>query len=158
MLARPVTGLDLGFNLGLLDATFKDYQSAATDPVTGLPRDFSGNRLPGAPRVTLSTHAQYEFPLSQEFHGRLRAEYSYTGKKYYNNAEDDLISSVNGYGLVNLRAAAGPDDGRWEVAAWVRNATDKAYIIDATDLRDFGFVPRYFGERRTYGVEASFRF
>ena len=158
VLAKPVTGLDLGFNLGLLDATFKNYQSAATDPVTGLPRDFSGNRLPGAPKMTMSTFAQYEFPLAQQFHGRVRAEYSYTGKKFYNNAEDDLISSVDGYGLVNLRAAAGPDDSRWEVAAWMRNATDKSYIIDATDLRDFGFVPRYYGERRTYGFEALFRF
>ena len=158
VLAVPVKGLDLGFNMGLLDATFRNYLSAATDPVTGLPRDFSGNRLPGAPRFTMSTFAQYQFPLAHGFHGRLRADYSYTGKKYYNNAQDDLISSVSGYGLLNLRAAAGPDDSRWELAAWVRNATDKAYIIDATDLRDFGFVPRYYGERRTYGIEARFRF
>jgi iron complex outermembrane receptor protein len=158
VLAVPVTGLTLGFNAGLLDATFKNYTSGAIDPLTGTPRDFSGNRLPGAPKLTFSASAQYEFPISGTLNARLRADYNYTGRKYYNNAQDEVISSLEGYGLLNLRAAFGPADDRWEVALWARNVTDEAYIVDATDLRDFGFVPRYYGERRTYGVEATFRF
>ncbi|MDP3746485.1 MAG: TonB-dependent receptor [Phenylobacterium sp.] len=158
ILAIPARGLDLGLNFGVLDAKYKNYTSAAIDPVTGGSRDFSGNRLPGAPRFSGSASVQYEFPVGAGHWARLRAEYNYTGKKFYNNAEDDLISSGDRYGLVNLRAALGPDSREWELAAWVRNVGDKAYIIDATDLRDFGFVPRYYGERRTYGVELTVRF
>jgi iron complex outermembrane recepter protein len=158
ILAIPVRGLDLGLNFGVLDAKYKNYTSAAIDPVTGGARDFSGNRLPGAPKFSSSASAQYEFAIGSAHWARLRAEYNYTGKKFYNNAEDELISSRKGYGLVNLRAATGPDSGAWEFAAWVRNVGDKAYIVDATDLRDFGFVPQYYGERRTYGVELTVRF
>ncbi|WP_227340334.1 TonB-dependent receptor [Sphingopyxis sp. P8] len=155
--AVPTDWLDLGLNMGILDATYKNYLSGAIDPVTGDPRDFSGNRMPGAPKFTASTFAQVTIPVG-DFETRWRVEYNYTGKKYYNNAEDELISSGEGYGLLNLRFAfANPDQG-WELAAWAKNVTGKAYIVDATDTSGFGFVPRYYGERATYGAELSFRF
>ncbi len=157
LLAVPVESLNLGLNFGLLDAEYRNYTSGAIDPTTGQPRDFSGNRLPGAPRFTLSSFVQYSFPLGS-FEGRLRAEYNFTGKKYYNNAEDELISSRDGYGLLNLRATLAQGEGRWELSAWMRNVTDEEYLIDATDLRDFGFIPQYYGERRTWGLDLIVNF
>ena len=155
--ALPTDWLDLGLNLGILDAKYKNYLSGAIDPETGEPRDFSGNRLPGAPKFTLSTFAQVTIPVG-DFETRWRAEYNYTGKKYYNNAQSDLISSGEGYGLLNLRATLADPAKGWELAAWAKNVTGKAYIVDATDTSGFGFVPRYYGERATYGVELSLRF
>ncbi|WP_300536890.1 TonB-dependent receptor [Sphingosinicella sp.] len=155
--ALPTDWLDLGLNLGILDAKYKNYLSGAIDPDTGDPRDFSGNRLPGAPKFTLSTFAQVTIPVG-DFETRWRAEYNYTGKKYYNNAQSGLISSGEGYGLLNLRATLADPAKGWELAAWAKNVTGKAYIVDATDTSGFGFVPRYYGERATYGVELSFRF
>lgn len=155
--ALPTDWLDLGLNLGILDAKYKNYLSGAIDPETGEPRDFSGNRLPGAPKFTLSTFAQVTIPVGN-FETRWRAEYNYTGKKYYNNAQSDLISSGEGYGLLNLRATLADPAKGWELAAWAKNVTGKAYIVDATDTSGFGFVPRYYGERATYGVELSLRF
>lgn len=155
--AAPVHWLDLGLNLGILDAKYKNYLSGAIDPATGNARDFSGNRMPGAPKFTLSTFAQVTVPAGR-FETRWRAEYNYTGKKYYNNVQDNLISSGKGYGLLNLRATLADPDQGWELAAWAKNVTGKAYIVDATDTSGFGFVPRYYGERSTYGVEFSVRF
>ena len=155
--ALPTDWLDLGLNLGILDAKYKNYLSGAIDPETGEPRDFSGNRLPGAPKLTLSTFAQITIPVG-DFETRWRAEYNYTGKKYYNNAQSDLISSGEGYGLLNLRATLADPAKGWELAAWAKNVTGKAYIVDATDTSGFGFVPRYYGERAAYGVELSLRF
>ena len=155
--ALPTDWLDLGLNLGILDAKYKNYLSGAIDPDTGDPRDFSGNRLPGAPKFTLSTFAQVTIPVG-DFETRWRTEYNYTGKKYYNNAQSGLISSGEGYGLLNLRATLADPAKGWELAAWAKNVTGKAYIVDATDTSGFGFVPRYYGERATYGVELSFRF
>ena len=156
--ARPTDGLDIGLNFGILDAQYENYTSGAIDPATGQPRDFSGNTLPGAPKFTLSTFGKYEFPVTQDHDGSIRIEYNYTGKKFYNNAEDPLVSSGEGYGLVNVRLTFGDNNGEWELAAWVRNLTDKDHIVDATDLRDFGLIPLYYGERRTYGLEGIFRF
>ncbi|OGS51701.1 MAG: hypothetical protein A3J40_05880 [Erythrobacter sp. RIFCSPHIGHO2_12_FULL_63_10] len=158
LLALPADGLDIGLNFGLLDAAYKNYTSGAIDPVSGLPRDFSGNRMPGAPKFTLSTFGKYEFPVSDSLDASLRVEYNRTGKKFYNNAQDDLISSGEGYGIVNLRATFGTNDGLWELAVWGRNVLGKDYVVDATDLRDFGLIPLYYGERGTYGLEAIFRF
>lgn len=155
--ATPAEWLDLGLNFGILDAKFKNYLSGAIDPVTGLPRDFSGNRMPGAPKFTLSANAQVTVPMGR-FDTRWRAEYNHTGKKFYNNAEDQLVSSGAGYGLLNLRASLADPDNDWEFAFWAKNVTDKAYIVDATDLRGFGLVPRYFGERATYGAELRLSF
>jgi iron complex outermembrane receptor protein len=155
--ALPTDWLDLGLNLGILDAKYKNYLSGAIDPETGEPRDFSGNRLPGAPKFTLSTFAQVTIPVG-DFETRWRAEYNYTGKKYYNNAQSDLISSGEGYGLLNLRATLADPAKGWELAAWAKNVTGKTYIVDATDTSGFGFVPRYYGERGTYGIELSLRF
>ncbi|WP_374525279.1 hypothetical protein [Sphingopyxis sp.] len=45
-----------------------------------------------------------------------------------------------------------------EFAAWARNVTGKACIVDALDTTGYGFVPRYYGEHATYGVELSFHF
>jgi len=155
--AVPTDWLDLGLNMGILDAKYKNYTSAAIDPVSGLPRDFSGNRMPGAPKFTLSANAQVTVPVGQ-FETRWRVEYNYTGKKYYNNAQEDLISSGEGYGLLNLRATLADPDNGWEFAVWGKNVTGKSYIVDATDTSGFGFVPHYFGERATYGAELSFHF
>ena len=113
--------------------------------------------MPGAPKFTLSTYAQVKVPVGS-FETRWRAEYNYTGKKYYNNAQSALISSGKGYGLLNLRATLADPDHGWELAVWAKNVTDKAYIVDATDTSGFGFVPRYYGERRTYGIELSLDF
>lgn len=154
--AMPVDWLDLGLNLGLLDAKYKNYLSGAIDPDTGDPRDFSGNRLPGAPKFTLSTFAQATVPLGQ-FETRWRIEYNYTGKKYYNNAQNDLFSSGEGYGLLNLRATLSDPDKGWDFALWAKNVTGKSYIVDATDT-NFGFIPYWLGERASYGAEFSFRF
>lgn len=158
ILARPADGLDIGLNFGLLDATYLNYTSGAIDPATGLPRDFSGNRLPGAPEFSMSSFVRYEFPVSSRFDANVRAEYNYIGKKFYNNAEDELVSSQEGYGLVNVRAGFGAADGSWELSVWARNLFGKDYIVDATDLRDFGLIPLYYGERGTYAIEATFRF
>lgn len=155
--AVPTDWLDLGFNMGVLDAKYRNYTSGAIDPATGQPRDFSGNRLPGAPKLTVSTYGQVTIPVGR-FETRWRAEYNYTGKKYYNNAQSDLISSGSGYGLINLRATLADPDKGWEMAAWAKNVTGKSYIVDATDTSGFGFVPRYYGERATWGVELSYRF
>ncbi len=155
--ATPTDWLDLGLNFGILDAKFKNYLSGAIDPVTGQPRDFSGNRMPGAPKFTLSANAQVTVPVDR-FETRWRAEYNFTGKKFYNNAEDQLVSSGEGYGLLNLRISLVDPDNDWELAFWGKNVTDKAHIVDATDLRGFGLVPRYFGEGATYGGELRISF
>lgn len=156
-IAVPTEWLDLGFNMGVLDAKYKNYTSAAIDPDTGDPRDFSGNRMPGAPKFTMSANAQVTVPLGN-FETRWRAEYNYTGKKFYNNAQDDLISSGEGYGLLNLRATLADPANGWEFTLWGKNVTGKSYIVDATDTSGFGFVPHYYGERATYGAELSFKF
>lgn len=158
LFARPTNTLDLGLNFGLLNAEYKNYTSGAIDPASGLPRDFSGNSLPGAPKFTLSTFAQQTVPLGERFEALLRAELNHTAKQFFSNAEDDQVSSGESRNLVNLRATLRPNDADWQLSAWGRNIFDTEYLVDATDLRNFGYIPLYYGEGATWGVEATFDF
>jgi len=146
------TTLALTASVGLLDARYGSYKSAAIDPA-GVPRDFSGNRLPGAPRGNGSFDFSWSPELNAAYRVGITGEYRYTSKMYFNSAEDPQISSLAGYGVVNGRVTIGPRGGAWEVSLWGKNLGDKVYVVNSFDQKGFGFVPYYFGERRTFGVE-----
>lgn len=125
--ARPAPGLDLTFAAGYNDGELtEDTPGAPAGPNPG----FKGDRLPGVPRVNLSSSAQYGFPISSSgLEGFGRVDVSYTGDS--TTTFNDL-STANGfpshfnpdsYSLVNLRV--GVQTTRWTAALFVDNATDE---------------------------------
>ncbi len=155
--AVPVKGLELNFNLGLNDGKYKKYLSGAIDPVMGGILEYSGNRLPNAPKVNFSSSIMYEVPLGAHSLA-LRADYSYKGLTYYNSAEQRIISNGNGYGLLDLRASFGPEDRSWTASIYGRNVTGKKYITYAGDLSAQGYFAYIYGPRPRWGGEISVRF
>src|SRR6185437_13610702 len=127
VLARPVKGLDLGFNAGYNDGELtQDTPTATGDTNPG----FKGDRLPGVPNLNLSLFTQYSFPLPVNgLAGFGRADYTYTGNS---TTTFNRLSTANGlpsyftpagYGLVNLRA--GVESARWSAALFVDNLANK---------------------------------
>ncbi|MGE4409733.1 MAG: TonB-dependent receptor [Sphingobium sp.] len=102
MIALPADWLSLGASVGYLDAKFKSYASAGLDP-SGNPLDFSGNKLPGAPEWTIGLNAEVKVPLSGDMQVRLRGDYNYTSKIYFNNAQDEVISSGKSRSIADVR-------------------------------------------------------
>jgi len=120
-------GMDL--TAGLLSAK---YGTFVTSDARGQPRDYTGNDLPRAPRLTYAVAATLD---KQPVGGLLasgRLEYTYRGKMYFeqSNAKDpgQDQSVQSGFGLVNLSLSLTQDKAPWTVSLAARNLTNKEYI------------------------------
>lgn len=148
----PIDGMTLNLGIGYLDAQYEDYISL----IAG---DLSGNRLPGLPEWNVNFAGQYEIFLNNDFVITPRLEYVYVAQRYFDPNELEDISSRGSHNLVNGRLSFSPADAGWELALWGKNIFDEEYIVDAGDLTaTFGFIPTYYGPRRSFGVEARFEF
>jgi iron complex outermembrane receptor protein len=180
--ARPVPGLDIRLQGGWLESQYLDFTRTffrfVSSPGGGvfavpLTADFTGNRLISSPKYSLAMIAEYEIPLGK--YGSLVPQYdvTYKSETFFDPTEGtglprregqeplpDLALGQKGYWLHNLRLAYRPwEDGRIEIAGWVRNLTDEEYKIDAFDVTEaYSLILEVWGEPRTYGVSLTFAF
>ena len=149
--ARPVSQLQLTASYGYTDAAFNSFPNA-----TAAGADYTGHRLPLAPRSTLSGAAEWIQPLSGALQVFVRGEASYRSRIYF--ASDNLYSD-GGLTLINARIGVGPESGAWRLSAWARNLTDKTYVINRfAGAVVPGQVAQALGTPRTYGGELLFKF
>lgn len=144
--ARPTPRLVLGGNLSLQDAKFDGGKLPSGEPLT---------HIPYAPAYTADINAEYRLPATDLGTVSVYGEYQMRGRTYLTN-DVDPDGVVHPYGLVNLRLALEPSDGRWRLALWGKNLADKTYEQRIFDLSEQSFVGQKFiilGEPRTFGVE-----
>jgi iron complex outermembrane receptor protein len=163
--AAPDERLFVRLALGLLDAHFGTFLVTRSFRGSGcgttrcpnvfLAEDFSGNPLVAAPDLSFTGSADYAIPLGR--YGTLtpRVETSYKSKVYFDQQADDAVAQ-DPFWLFNARLGYRTPDERIEVAGWVRNITDRVYLIDSFDLKSFftEYLDVY-GEPRTFGVTVS---
>jgi iron complex outermembrane receptor protein len=153
LVARPISGLTATLNLGLL-TTRLDQFVANVDPSQP---NYSGNQLPLSPHTSAAALLDYEIPAGQN---AVDLQFSATYKSHvFFDVSNDPYTTQGAYWLENVRIAYQIKDDRWEVAGYVRNLSNKNYLVDAFDLTvPFGFIEGVEGTPRTVGVEANFRF
>jgi iron complex outermembrane receptor protein len=152
----PADGLFMSVGIGVLDAEFTEFAVLRSfrDSTAGCPRpprcpvvfevqDFSGNPLVAAPPVTVTAVAHYDVDLGRFGTLTPRLDASYKGRTYFDpgdataNPPQPLeAASQDPFWLLNARLAYRTPNDRIEVAGWVRNAMDKAYLIDSFDVRN----------------------
>jgi outer membrane receptor protein involved in Fe transport len=137
----PIDVLTIGVDLGISQVTLQDFR----DPFTAAIYD--GNRAPYVPSYDASVRVEYR-PATGWF---VRAEASLVGKTFYTEAEDPMFAQSS-YALLSGRV--GYSLGRYSIAAFGENLTDKEYYSSITPGTFHG-TP---GAPRTYGVEVSARF
>jgi iron complex outermembrane receptor protein len=153
MIARPTPRLTLSTQIGLLTTRLDTF---VADRAPGTP-DYSGNQLPNSPRFSLSGLIDYKLPIPS---GNVDWQFSasYKSHQYFDTTNDPYITQ-DGYWIENIRVAYTPTAAKWEVAAFVRNLSDKEYYLDKFDLTSpFGFIQGIIGTPRTYGLEANYKF
>ncbi len=141
------------FNYGFSDARF----NAVDDD--GNPQQLAGNRFRLNPEHSASAGVDFSMTVADGAEFYLRPSWSWRSQVYFEDQNTPGIEQA-GYALYNLRAGLRFGAGlRWDLSAYVDNATDKQYLIDAGNTgRLFGtptFIP---GTPRLYGLRLIGRF
>jgi iron complex outermembrane receptor protein len=63
--------------------------------------------------------------------------------------------TIDGYGLLDLRAGASFNDGQWSVMVFGKNVLNKYYASNV--FTDYDTIARFAGQPATYGVTISFK-
>lgn len=157
-IAIPLKGLQLEANLGINDTEYKDFVlsrdvfDAATETVTTVLTDVSGNTLSNAPEYTLFLAGQYGFPLVKDYFLTIRGEFRNLGDSF-SDIQNNL--EIESYSLVNSQLTL--SNGKYTLSAWMRNLTDERFIaFGAPDTSSSSNVRM--SEPRTYGATLTVKF
>jgi iron complex outermembrane receptor protein len=143
---NAVPGLQLNLGVGWLSAEIGSFASSAgTVP--------AGNRMPDAPRWTLSPTASYELGLSDQWSTRLTLGGRYQST-VFKDAINDPLFRVSGYWVLSGRVSVFSEDG-WDFAIWGENLTNRNYVTQGVNSESLGFGFRVYGAPRTWGITLS---
>ncbi|SNS36633.1 iron complex outermembrane recepter protein [Sphingomonas laterariae] len=164
--ALPFDGLRLNAAFGYVDRNFKEL--LAVDPADNIEKDYADiGKFSYSPSTTLNAGAQYSIEDVAGGTLSFRADYTYKSKVHYNVLPGapfspyDADIAAPGYGLLDARIAlADVAIGGTEATftLWGKNLTDKVYRVSGIDFGSLGFAVNTYGEPRSYGVDARFKF
>lgn len=138
--------LRLDLSGGYLNAKFDEYLTL--DDTTAEPADYSGNRLPRAPRFQGTAAVTVDNVAIGSGEASLRVEYQYRSKAFDKADNRYILQST---GLVNVLVKY--DIGDWSLQASGRNLTNQRYFA-FYDGRNF--APP--GQFRTWSLGLSYRY
>ncbi len=146
LLYKPAKGLQIEYNAGYTDASFRSLKVSGNGQEVNL----DGKKQIFTPNVTSMLAVQYSYVINSNKQIKLvaRGEWFYLGKQYF-----DLANTIQqtGYQLANCRA--GVSSKHLDVFFWARNIFNKKYIEYAYD---FGAV--HLGNPGTFGVSVRTQF
>ena len=119
--AVPVPRLRIDLNATIQRARFTRYDS--------LGQNFVGNNQLRSPDFSGSATVEYRAPLGGFGDLTFRAEYFRQTKIFFDAANTSAFQAFQpAYGVLNGRVILQPEGGRYELAAWIKNATDEKYF------------------------------
>lgn len=146
---RIIDGLSISDSFGLTDAKFKESQIAST----------IGNRVPLSPKYSNVVAVDYSTQLTDTMKFSANGSWRRTGTMWFDiyntpNTNRKPFNLFDGRAAVDIETGSG---NTWTLALWGKNIFDKKYIVYGAPLPpSFNF--NYRGQRRSYGVEASYKF
>ena len=154
----PTANLTIGAGLSLLDTEIVETD-VVLPPLDGGPETtIEGNEIPNAPSVSFNGRIRYEWPMGATFAMAAQTDFNYVDEHFLEPNNRDYLSE-EGYFLANARVSLMPQDGPWQVSAWVKNIGDEEYRTAAQDLAlSLGFSEIVMGFPTTWGVEFEYRF
>ncbi|RZT53261.1 outer membrane receptor protein involved in Fe transport [Sphingomonas sp. BK036] len=153
-------GVELEGNLKLAPVlsffgTFSYIDSKISDTDTN--GNYGGSRFRLQPKFTASAGALLRVPVGGAT-VYATPTVTYKSKVFFEIPNSEAISQ-RGFTLFNLRAGLEFAAGKYNVGGFVRNATNKRYLIDAGNTGGSFGIPTYIaGEPRFYGVELGAKF
>ncbi|MCJ2184943.1 TonB-dependent receptor [Novosphingobium sp. 1949] len=154
MTARPYMGVTLKGALGYTDAHLTEDQSSDAVLITSS-TGLAGDRIPNTPDWTASASAAYNWALTSQLGGLLRADFAYTGKQQ--SAFHETAAYYNAYGdYATLNLRAGVEGDRWGAYLFVNNVTDTTGNVAVAS--GYGYSGLTFSiTPRTVGLNLSYK-
>ncbi|HEU4627969.1 MAG TPA: TonB-dependent receptor [Steroidobacteraceae bacterium] len=141
----PTENLHARLGVSLLDAT----ADQVTDSSGEVLRD---RRMVLAPRSNVTGLVRYSYPAGPGL-WYVQADAVYESPHFF-DIKNQPVSRQAGYTLINGRVGFTTADGKYEVALWGKNLSNKQYDIYTFDFTgSFGFNQRMVGNPRWYGLE-----
>lgn len=152
--ATPTDQLSLNASLGLMDASYDEFNILVGGAVT----DVSERPLVNTPEVTASLGATYTMPVTANWNATFHADANYRSEIATEiSASPELTQDA--YWLTNAYASIGKADGSWEIRAGARNLGDEAIQVQGFNLSEFpGLQSAFFAAPRTYDLRVVFRY
>jgi iron complex outermembrane recepter protein len=146
---RPASWLNLFGNVGYIDGGIDN------DPANGR---FAGNRF----RLQPEWQAAAGFTIDTEIGGGARLfltpTVTYRSRIFFEVPNNPLISQ-DAVTLFNARGGISFAEDRFEIAGFIRNATDEEYLLDAGNTGGAFGIPTFIpAEPRFYGIQLTARY
>ena len=149
----PRRSVQLLANVSWLDARYDRYRAR----VTGLGEliDAAGKRLNNAPEWSGRASAIHQFAAPGSGTVSTRADVSWQSRVFF-TAANDAFETQGPYGLLHLRTSFEPPSHRWEIAVYMRNAANTAYVTGTGNAAPAALIARP-GEPRRWGTQFTIR-
>lgn len=147
---RATEWLNLFANIGYIDGGIDDRPEIAPN--------FRGARFRLQPEVQAAGGFTIDYPINDST--RIFATPSVTHRsQIFFETPNNIMTSQKAVTLVNVRAGISFADERYEIAGFVRNLTNKDYLLDAGNTGGAFGIPTFIpAEPRFYGIQASAKF
>jgi iron complex outermembrane recepter protein len=143
----------LDVSTGYLHLRFVDFPFGTDDD--GKPVNYAGNRLLKAPDFTFSVAPEYNVYLSDKMRMYFGLNINHTGKAYNDISNSEVLARVPA-SIINGRVAIVPSNGKWSIALWGKNLTNKLFVQHGWEY-EFGDQIAW-SRPRYYGVEVYLNF
>lgn len=143
----PVRGLNFDIGYNYLDARYDNFV-----PSTGTV--YSGNRLPRAPKHTLTASARYNVDLPNGGGVGIGAQV-FTSSRIYFQPDNVRSQSQPHYTTADGNISYTFPNHRLTATAWVKNAFNREYLVYFEPLAPS--ARQIFGDKRTFGLTLSYR-
>ncbi|PNU03324.1 TonB-dependent receptor [Novosphingobium guangzhouense] len=147
--ARLTSWLSAFGNVGFISGGIDDKASNGA---------FAGDKFRLQPKWQWSAGFNLNAPLNDSTSVFLTPSITYRSKIYFEIPNTEAISQ-DPVTLVNLRGGFSLMQGKFQIAGYARNLTDKKYLMDAGNTGgSFGYPTFIPAEPRTYGIELTARY
>ena len=147
---RPTRWLGMFANAGYIDGGIDEDNAFAPA--------FSGARFRLQPEWQAAAGFTLDAPLGNGLRLFATPSVTYRSRIYF-EVPNNIAISQGPVTLVNARAGVSIADGRFELAGFIRNATDRDYLLDAGNTGGSFGVPTFIpAEPRFYGAQLTARF
>lgn len=151
LLASPAPSFLVSLGIGYLDAKYQEFINSANE-------DVGSSLTPiNSPEFTGNLGFEYQHSLGSALL-ILGVDLSYRSD-YHVDVNNLEALHQDAFALVNASATVESQDGKWSVSLGVKNLSDEEYITHGFDLTAFpGVGLAYYGQPRTYRIQARYRF